>query len=70
MDSKQRKMITIPCGGRPKKEYSANFLATLQFQSLTMTQKEIAELHGVSRATIARWLKKARELDATEKEIK
>ena len=63
----EREMITIPKGGRPCKEYSAAFFATLEFQRTTMTVKEIAEFYNVSMSTANRWLRKARELNAETK---
>lgn len=52
--------ITIPKGGRPPKELTENEAATLCFERLTMTVREMADFHGVSMATMNRWLKKAR----------
>lgn len=58
-----KRMITIPCGGRPKKNLSAHMVTTLQMQRTTMTVKEMAEFHNVSKSTMDRWLRKVRDMN-------
>jgi DNA invertase Pin-like site-specific DNA recombinase len=54
MTTKVPKMITIPCGGRPRKEQPN--LEILRMQREIMTIKQLAEYYGVSRRTVYRWL--------------
>lgn len=64
-----KKMITVthPVGGRPVKELSPQMIITLQMQRTNMTVKEMAEFHGVSEATMYRWLRKVRDVNAKAK---
>ena len=50
--------ITIPKGGRPS-AYKPEYADTLRSERTTMSINEMATFHGVSRATMCRWLKKA-----------
>lgn len=50
--------ITIPKGGRPS-AYKPEYAEVLQNERTTMSINEMAAFHGVSRATMCRWLKKA-----------
>lgn len=66
----ERRLITIPCGGRPKKTYSSVFLETLRFQRATMTVKAMAEYYEVSESTMFRWLRKAGCVNSDKKTAK
>lgn len=57
----ERRMITIPVGGRPKKVYPDTFWVQIASERQNMTQQEMAQLHGVSVPTIARWIRAAKD---------
>lgn len=51
-------------GGRPPMERPIVFYTGLLAEYETQTTAQMAKSHGVSRATISRWLKIAREVIA------
>lgn len=48
-------------GGRPRVQRPANFYTNLLAEYDELTTRQMAAAHGVTRGTIQRWLKIARE---------
>jgi transcriptional regulator with XRE-family HTH domain len=55
-------------GGRPKTVRPSGFYQALLREYENMTLRQMAEFHKVSRMTISRWLKVAREGDYEQTE--
>lgn len=59
-----REYVTVPKGGRPKKVYSQGYLENVSAMSKKLSMEQMIALYKVSRATMYRLIRKAK--DATE----
>lgn len=54
-----RRLITIPCGGRPPKVYPQSYWQELLTERQSMTVTAMADLHGVSVGYMSRLIRRA-----------
>lgn len=55
----ERRMITIPCGGRPTIYTDQLGSEIAQYRAAGKKNNELAAMYGVSMSTISRWIQKA-----------
>lgn len=55
----ERRMITIPCGGRPTLYTDQLAAEIVRLRAEGKKKDELAAIYGVSVGTIGRWMKRA-----------